>query len=244
MRHAGPVCHEGFEFGGNSWPDGPGVDHSCPAQLTAGTLCATSAPQPMTVRHDDGRADRPRTRVHVAPPPASATLRCRRPERVAPVEGVCCPSRWAKLDDGVPGVAGLLLLALGFAGDLGELGFCWSGAVGSRAWWSSLVVIGRCRAASDGPGTARDRRPRAYATLGRAATETTQSTVAFSYEPVGHPSCSGSLRPVSLYLPDTSSACCWMRSRRRARAALNLLSEPGPKRSPPVPPASMKSVKP
>lgn len=38
----------------------------------------------------------------------------------------------------------LLLLALGVVGDLGELGFCWSGAVGSWAWWSSLVVIGHC----------------------------------------------------------------------------------------------------
>ncbi|MGW5434783.1 hypothetical protein ACWET9_48130 [Streptomyces sp. NPDC004059] len=33
---------------------------------------------------------------------------------------------------------------LGLAGDLGELGFCCSAAVGSRSWWSSLVVIGRC----------------------------------------------------------------------------------------------------
>ncbi len=38
----------------------------------------------------------------------------------------------------------LLLLALGVAGDLGELGFCWSGVVGSYAWWSSSVAIGHC----------------------------------------------------------------------------------------------------
>lgn len=30
------------------------------------------------------------------------------------------------------------------AGDLGELVFCWSGAVGSCARWSSLVVLGHC----------------------------------------------------------------------------------------------------
>lgn len=57
---------------------------------------------------------------------------------------------------GLAGVV-LLLLSLGLVGDLGELGFCRSGAVGSCAWWSSLVVIGHCRATSDGPGTAQQR---------------------------------------------------------------------------------------
>lgn len=46
------------------------------------------------------------------------------------------------------------LLALGLAGDLCQQGFCWSRAVDSGAWWSSLVAIGHCRATSDGPGTA------------------------------------------------------------------------------------------
>jgi hypothetical protein len=54
-------------------------------------------------------------------------------------------------------LCGLTPFALGLVGDLGELGFGWSGTVGSCAWWSSLVVIGYCRSASDGPGTARDR---------------------------------------------------------------------------------------
>lgn len=48
----------------------------------------------------------------------------------------------------------LLLLALGLAGDLGELHFRCSGAVGPCAWWSLLVVIGHCQATSYGPGTA------------------------------------------------------------------------------------------
>ncbi|MFC8928856.1 hypothetical protein ACFT43_23710 [Streptomyces albidoflavus] len=48
----------------------------------------------------------------------------------------------------------LLLLALGLAGDLGDLRFRCSGAVGLCTWWSSLVLIGHCRATSDGPGTA------------------------------------------------------------------------------------------
>ena len=46
------------------------------------------------------------------------------------------------------------LLALGLVGDLGELRFCCSETVGPCAWCSSLVVIGHCRATSDGPGTA------------------------------------------------------------------------------------------
>lgn len=52
--------------------------------------------------------------------------------------------------------AGPLLLAL----VLGDLRFRCSGAVSSCAWWSSLVVIGHCRAAWDGPGTARLRHTR------------------------------------------------------------------------------------
>lgn len=46
------------------------------------------------------------------------------------------------------------LLALGLGGDLGELGFYWSGAVGLYAWPWSLVILGHCRVASDGPRTA------------------------------------------------------------------------------------------
>jgi hypothetical protein len=66
--------------------------------------------------------------------------------------------RWTVVRDRRPHVVKALahrcLLALGLAGDLGELEFCWSGAAGPCAWWSSLVVIGHCPATSDGPETA------------------------------------------------------------------------------------------
>lgn len=39
-------------------------------------------------------------------------------------------------------------------GALGEPGFPCSGAMVPCAQWSSLVVLGHCRASSDGPGTA------------------------------------------------------------------------------------------
>lgn len=51
--------------------------------------------------------------------------------------------------------ARLRLLPLGVVRDLGELAFCFSGAMWVCSWLSSAVVIGHCRAASDRPGTAR-----------------------------------------------------------------------------------------
>lgn len=151
-----PVCREGFELGGHSSPDGPGMDHSCPDQLTASTVPATSATQPKTVSHDDGHTDRPGTRVHVAPPLASARPRCRRLEQIAPMEGVCCPSRWAKLTIEcraqpdyffLPWVLPEILVSWVFAAQE-----WWTRAAGGRRW-SSLATVERPRTAQGRPSS-------------------------------------------------------------------------------------------